>query len=105
MPSPSTDLEASRTDPVVLFATVGGSPQPIISAMRALRPKAVWFVVSEATEHTKSSSDQVDSAAIVIDRKSGEIGPGLRHQPDCPTDVRVCRVPADNPDLTFARCI
>ena len=105
MPSPSTDLEASSTDPVVLFVTVGGSPQPIISAMRALRPKAVWFVVSEVTEHAKSSSDQVESAAIVIDRKSGEIGPGLRRQPDCPTDVRVCRVPADKPDLTFARCI
>ena len=104
MPSPSTDPEASGTGPVVLFATVGGSPQPIISAMRTLRPKAVWFVVSEATEHAKRHpirsralqssligraelSVPVCGRARLSDRRQGMPGPG------------------GSPDLTFARCI
>jgi hypothetical protein len=29
--------------PVVLVCTVGGSPQPIATALRLLRPEVVWF--------------------------------------------------------------
>ena len=58
--------------------------------MRALRPVAVRFIVSEATDHVRSSSNQVES---------------LRGEPDCPADVGTYSVPADDPDATFARCV
>lgn len=104
-PLPSDDALTADSRPVYLFATVGGSPQPIISAMRALKPEAVCFIVSRTEAETLGSRSQVDDETITLDSGTGEKGPGLRHQPDCPRDhVQVCETPADDPDKTFEHC-
>jgi|GEM_PF-2209160 CRISPR-associated protein (TIGR02710 family) len=90
--------------PLLLLATVGGSPRPIITAMETLRPAAVFFVVSDGTANQKSSLEQVDSEQIVIDAANAEKGPGLRHQPACPRQVKIYRTPADDPDRAFEIC-
>lgn len=104
-PLPTDDAPTTDTRPVYLFATVGGSPQPVISAMRALRPAAVCFIVSRAEAGSRGSRSQVDDATITLDDRTGATCPGLRHQPDCPRDrVQVCETPADDPDKTFEQC-
>jgi CRISPR-associated protein (TIGR02710 family) len=89
--------------PVCLVCTVGGSPQPIATALRVLRPDAVWFLVSDGRS-AESSQAQVDSAEIEYDRATGTRGPGLRFADGCPADCRVTAVPADNPDAAYKEC-
>src|SRR5208283_2574910 len=98
----SEDAEFDRRD-IILFATVGGSAQPLISALETLRPAAVRFIVSDGVGGA-SSLAQVEDEEITVDSATGQRGPGLRRRPACPADCRVLRVPHDDPDRTFALC-
>lgn len=89
---------------VILVCTVGGSPQPLASALRELRPERVLFVVSDG-KGSGSSRGQVDDLEIVYDRNVGVRGPGLRHAEGCPDQVWTLPVPADDPDRTYALCL
>jgi CRISPR-associated protein (TIGR02710 family) len=101
--------------PVVLICTVGGSPQPIATALRELRPDAVWFLVSDG-KAGESSLSQVESDEIDYDKARGIRGPGLRFVDGCPNEeeaansspkrkkVNVVEIPADNPDAAYKSC-
>src|SRR5579871_518650 len=49
-----------RREMKVLFLTVGGSPEPLLTAMQAIRPDHVFFFCSEDQERTKGSYTQVE---------------------------------------------
>lgn len=83
--------------PVILVATVGGSPQPIRSAMAALRPAVVCFVVSDGTDGRPSSRAEVQTGPA-------DGSAPLRDHPDCPSDFSIVEVPSDNPDRAMATC-
>lgn len=74
-------------DPSVLICTVSGSPEPIVSAIRAQRPVHVCFLCSARDGETPGSEDQVAGilAACAPTNASHEI--------------RI--VPADDPDGAF----
>lgn len=97
------DVGAPQDCPVLLICTVGGSPQPIATALRVLRPDAVWFVVSDG-KNGESSLAQVESAEIDYDKRLGVRGPGLRFADGCPAAVRFFAVPADDPDGAYKVC-
>jgi CRISPR-associated protein (TIGR02710 family) len=94
-----TDPGAPR--PLHLFLSVGGSPRPLRSAMAALRPDRVTFVVSDGSGGSRSSRDQVEEA-VLVDRDGAPGGPGLRHADGCPPAVEVIAAPPDDPDRGFA---
>ncbi len=100
---PPADERPGPTRPVCLVCTVGGSPQPIATALRVLRPDAVWFLVSDG-KSGESSRGQVESAEIVYDRATGASGPGLKFVDGCPADCRVTAMPADDPDAAYKEC-
>lgn len=54
----------------VLFCTVGGSPQPIVSAIRASRPGRVMFICSDGSRGSESSESQVPNIASEAALKS-----------------------------------
>src|SRR5262249_10534778 len=99
----ANSVEEQSDRPVVLICTVGGSPQPIATALRLLRPKVVLFLVSDG-KADESSRSQVDSTKIEYDRVRGVYGPGLKFVEGCPTTVDILPVPADDPDRTYALC-
>ncbi len=78
---------AGSGPPTLLVLTVGGSAEPLQTALRQCRPDEVMFIVSERTETTKSSEDML---------------PQLRQTEGCPKVETVLRVPADDPDRAFA---
>lgn len=74
----------------ILLCTVGGSPQPVISALRMLRPRRVCFLVTEDRPERvqRGSADQI---------------PGILAAAGAPPgghEVQV--VPPDDPDAVFA---
>jgi CRISPR-associated protein (TIGR02710 family) len=89
--------------PVVLICTVGGSPQPIATALRMLRPDAAWFLVSDG-KTGESSRGQVETPEIEYDRATGARGPGLKFAAGCPAQNAVFMVPADDPDGAYKVC-
>jgi hypothetical protein len=74
--------------PLVLVCSVGGSPDPIVTAIGARRPTHVLFVVSETTPAQPGSVEQIDA----IRQRIADIGA---------TDELV--VPPDDPDRIFVR--
>jgi CRISPR-associated protein (TIGR02710 family) len=102
--SSAVGAPSPESRPVLLFATVGGSARPIITAMETLRPAAVFFVVSEGMANQKSSLEQVEGEEIVIDAATAERGPGLKRQPACPGQVKIYKTPVDDPDRAFEIC-
>jgi CRISPR-associated protein (TIGR02710 family) len=99
-----TDIEAGAkaARPVFLICTVGGSPQPIATALRLLRPAAAWFLVSDG-KTGKSSRSQVEEREIDYD-STGKRGPGLKFAEGCPADIRIIPTPADDPDGAYKIC-
>jgi len=95
---------ADAAPKTVLVCTVGGSPQPVASALRDLRPDAVVFVCSDGAGAT-SSRTQVEEREIVYDTRTGALGPGLRRVEGCPEETQTLLVPADDPDRTYALCL
>jgi CRISPR-associated protein (TIGR02710 family) len=98
-----TDAQTTR---LALIATVGGSPQPVATALQELRPDVAWFVVSDGSDGTTSSRSQVEDREIFYDQAGTAVGPGLRHVDGCPQGnrVMVLPVPPDNPDKAFSAC-
>jgi CRISPR-associated protein (TIGR02710 family) len=88
--------------PLLLICTVGGSPQPIATALRELRPDVVWFLVSDG-KTGESSRAQVESPEIEYDRRGGR-GPGLKFADGCPAESAVLPIPADDPDGAYKVC-
>jgi CRISPR-associated protein (TIGR02710 family) len=87
--------------PLHLFLTVGGSPSPLRSAMAALAPQRLSFVVSDGSNRTTSSRGEVCDERLFSD-KGEDRGPGLRFHPACPPDFSVIEIPPDDPDRGFA---
>lgn len=73
-----------RTEMRILMATVGGSPAPIISAVRASRSKRVVFICSDGSQSTESSAGQVPDIAAKADLKSER--------------YEIIKIPPDDPD-------
>jgi CRISPR-associated protein (TIGR02710 family) len=97
--------------PIFLICTVGGSPQPIATALRLLRPDMVWFLVSDG-KNGQSSRVQVESPEIEYGRTKDETGreikipgPGLKFVEGCPARTEIIEVPADNPDGAYKACV
>jgi CRISPR-associated protein (TIGR02710 family) len=78
--------------PVFLICTVGGSPQPVATALRELRPDVVWFLCSDG-RNGKSSVPMVEEKEI-----------GLRYTEGCPPDAKVFEIPLDDPDAAYKLC-
>jgi CRISPR-associated protein (TIGR02710 family) len=93
--------EAARR--VLLICTVGGSPQPIASALRILRPDVVWFLVSDGNSG-ESSLSQVEEAEIDYDKNGAIRGPGLKFAEGCPGSAKALPIPADDPDGAYKSC-
>jgi CRISPR-associated protein (TIGR02710 family) len=83
----------------VLVLTVGGSPQPLRSAIESRTWDRVVFIVSEGET---SSRAMVEDPEILYDRQSGERGPGLKHLENCPKDIGLTEVPPDDLDRALA---
>jgi CRISPR-associated protein (TIGR02710 family) len=82
--------------PILLVLTVGGSPNPLASALKALRPDIVVFLVSSATATSPSSRNQIDDG----------LGGGLKYADGCPQPDRtsVFEIPPDDPDKAYSLC-
>lgn len=83
------DRDGDPPKPIILIASVGGSPQPIRSAIRDLRPAFVLFVASE------SVGDRPGSAAEVPAILEPVQAPSLPHD--------ILTVPPDEPQTIFLR--
>jgi CRISPR-associated protein (TIGR02710 family) len=102
--SAETNLAADQAErPVFLICTVGGSPQPVATALRVLRPEVVWFLVSDG-KSGESSQCQVEDEEIDYDRERGIRGPSLKRAEGCPPVTKVLPIPADDPDQAYALC-
>ena len=86
----------------VLVLTVGGSPQPLRSAIEAGAWDRTVFIVSDGSDGKPSSRPKVEDAEIEYDRQKGLRGPGLRHVPACPKDIAIIAVPPDDLDRALA---
>jgi CRISPR-associated protein (TIGR02710 family) len=82
--------------PILLVLTVGGSPNPLASALKALRPDIVVFLVSSATATSPSSRNQIDDG----------LGGGLKYADGCPQPDRtsIFEIPPDDPDKAYSLC-
>jgi CRISPR-associated protein (TIGR02710 family) len=99
----ASDATEQPERPVLLVCTVGGSPQPIATALRELRPDVVWFLVSDG-KSGEGSRPQVEDEQIEYDKLRGVRGPGLKYAEGCPPTTKVLPIPADDPDRAYALC-
>ena len=74
----------------ILVCTVGGSPQPVIGAIQALRPSHIVFLCTQdvPAKKQKGSSDQVPGILAAVEH------------PDSRANIVI--VPPDDPDAVFA---
>jgi CRISPR-associated protein (TIGR02710 family) len=86
-----------------LTVRLGGSPQPIASALRILRPDVVWFLVSDG-KTGESSLSQVEDAEIDYAKDGAIRGPGLKFAGGCPGNAKTFPIPADDPDGAYKTC-
>ncbi|RMG59392.1 MAG: TIGR02710 family CRISPR-associated protein, partial [Gammaproteobacteria bacterium] len=86
----------------VLILSVGGSPQPLATAIRRLRPGRIVFVVSDGRGGSPSSRAMVEGPSIDYGVGS-QPGPGLAHLAECPADRDIVEVPPDDLDRALAR--
>lgn len=87
--------------PLHVFLTVGGSQKPLRSAMAALKPERLTFVISDGTNGTQSSRGEVYDERLLT-RDGACIGAGLRFDAHCPPSFDVLEIPPDDPDRGFA---
>jgi len=102
-------MDEEMKQKTVLIASVGGTPEPIASAMNFIKPNAIRFIVSSPEGGSESSRYMVEDLETVYfkDHKNPEKstkGPGLRHLETCPEDMSIIEVPADSADRIFAEC-
>lgn len=96
-------VQQDTSKSTALFLSVGGSPGPLVSAMTAIRPDRVVFVVSDGSKGSPTSRAMVDEESIVYDLRSGRMGPGLSHLDVCPRAFSVVSVPPDDLDTALVR--
>lgn len=96
-------IQPDTSQSTALFLSVGGSPEPLATAIMAVRPDRVVFVVSDGTNGSPTSRSMVDDDSIVYDLRSGRRGPGLSHLDVSPRDFGVVSVPPDDLDTALAR--
>lgn len=91
--------------PAILICTVGGSHQPILTALRSRRWQRVVFVCSEKAPQSLSSVEMVTDA---VDIPAAEARPAQR-LPPIPVQAEleagswdIVEVPPDDPDRAFA---
>lgn len=82
---------ASESPGTFLVQTVGGSPDPLRTALGATRPDEALFITSESGLETTSSTSEVEA-----ELKGCEGFPGR---------YRILEVPADDPDKALARIL
>jgi CRISPR-associated protein (TIGR02710 family) len=99
----ASDAAEQADSRVLLVCTVGGSPQPIATALRVLRPEVVWFLVSDG-KIGESSWCQVEDDEIDYNNERDIRGPGLKRAEGCPPTTRVLPIPADDSDQAYALC-
>jgi len=71
----------------ILICTVGGSPSPLLSAIRASKPERVLFICSDGSGRSESSESQVPGIVAA----AGTLAEGFE----------TLKVPPDDPDRTF----
>ena len=103
-------MEREESRPLTLILSVGGSPQPLATALEKLRPDEVIFVVSDGSDGTPSSKRMVSEKEIPYERAAAagaptRTGPGLAHVPGAPPPARqhILPVPADDPGRVLAK--
>lgn len=86
-----------------LVLSVGGSPAPLQTALRILRPDRVIFVVSDGDGGAKSSCDMVKNKRISYQaRGETKETTGLLFSEGCPQSHKIQGVPADDPGRVLA---
>jgi CRISPR-associated protein (TIGR02710 family) len=92
-------------DNAVLVCTVGGSHQPVLTALKTRHWEHVLFVCSAATPESRSSATMVTDAVEIA---GSEAGPAQRLDP-IPVqaglvagDWEIVEVPPDDPDRAFS---
>ncbi len=73
----------------ILVCTVGGSADPLITAIRQTRPSRVVFVCSDGENSSRSKVEGEDGIAV-----AAGLGPGK---------WKIVEIPVDDPDAGFAR--
>lgn len=84
-----TETPASEAAPIALIVTVGGSPNPVISAIRSRKARVVWFVVSDGANGQASSAGETAGIVAAI----GWTVESANHA-----------VPSDDADAAMKRC-
>ncbi|SES91584.1 TIGR02710 family CRISPR-associated CARF protein [Oceanicella actignis] len=101
MAMPEAQAQLSN-DAEILVLSVGGSPQPLATAITQLRPGRIVFVVSDGSDGSPSSRAMVEDDDISHGPPEGR-GPGLANLPECPREWEVLEVPPDDLDRALAR--
>lgn len=83
--------------------SVGGSPQPLRTAITGHTWDRVHFVVSEAVHGGVSSGAMVEDKEILYSSTTGERGPGLRHLVGAPKSIGITAIRPDDLDSALAR--
>ncbi len=102
-------MNREESRPLTLILSVGGSPQPLATALGKRRPDEVIFVVSDGSDGTPSSKSMVSEKEIPYERAGAagtptRTGPGLAYVPGAPPPARqsIFPVPADDPGRVLA---
>ncbi len=81
-----------------LFLTVGGSPEPLQTALRTIRPDYAVFVVSNGSDGSESSRNMVeDKVATYTQGGKEKQTTGLQYCEGCPDQYYCLEVPPDDP--------
>ncbi len=91
--------------PIILVMTVGGSPEPLASALRIIRPEFAYFLVSAPTQNSESSKSQIVNETL-YNFNGTEIGTGLAYRDGCPPkeNTSIIEIAPDDADLAYKQC-
>jgi CRISPR-associated protein (TIGR02710 family) len=70
----------------ILFCTVGGSHEPLLTAHQSIRPDHTYFICSKDAPHSKSSEMMITGKGSVIKASRNEEKPSL---PNIPTQLGI----------------
>lgn len=95
-------------DSTILVCTVGGSHQPILTALKARRWERVVFVCSAQTPESQSSAGMVTQGVEIAaqELRTGQSLPPIPAQAGLPDGSwEVLEVPPDDPDRAFSAIV